>query len=189
MFIVWRRYGAVPLLVLIGALLLSAATGFADSHGRLTILLSFLAAAASAFAVAKLSDGPDSLFFIPMGGWAVILALAGPILMIAMFGRGGEDKPVEKPLAKASAAVPAPTAKGDVLQPQVAIPAPAPERPRSVAVAEPEPAMPSVKRVYADNQTKTYYPENCAGRPGDAYPMAKSLAVREGYKLAPGCKE
>ena len=47
----------------------------------------------------------------------------------------------------------------------------------------------TVERVYAHNRSKTYYPEGCAGRPDDAYLMAKSLAVRQGYRLAEQCRK
>jgi len=46
-----------------------------------------------------------------------------------------------------------------------------------------------VVRVYAHNRTGTYYPEKCPGRPADAFPMARSLALAQGYKLAPTCRE
>jgi hypothetical protein len=45
----------------------------------------------------------------------------------------------------------------------------------------------SVTRIYVDAKTKTYWPEDCAGRPERAFPMAKSLAISQGYTLAPSC--
>jgi hypothetical protein len=46
-----------------------------------------------------------------------------------------------------------------------------------------------VKQVYADNATRLYYPEKCPNRPEKAYKIARSLAIKQGFKLAPQCSE
>lgn len=45
----------------------------------------------------------------------------------------------------------------------------------------------TVARVYADAETKTYWPPECAGRPPKAYPVPKSLAIKQGFQLASAC--
>ena len=69
------------------------------------------------------------------------------------------------------------------LDPPVQSTAPVEEAKYQATIAKP------VIRVYAHNRTGTYYPEKCPGRPADAFPMARSLALAQGYKLAPGCRE
>ncbi|HVS32099.1 MAG TPA: hypothetical protein VMS98_11660, partial [Thermoanaerobaculia bacterium] len=44
-----------------------------------------------------------------------------------------------------------------------------------------------VARVYAHNKSKKYWTEECAGRPENAYPVAKSLAISQGFTLAENC--
>jgi len=57
--------------------------------------------------------------------------------------------------------------------------------PRPVRVEEPP--QPMFAQVYADNKTKLYYPKDCANHPENAFLLAKSVAVSQGYKPAP-CK-
>jgi hypothetical protein len=45
----------------------------------------------------------------------------------------------------------------------------------------------TIEQVYVLNQTKKYYPMDCAARPDGAYKMAKSLAIGQGFSLAPEC--
>lgn len=51
-----------------------------------------------------------------------------------------------------------------------------------------EPAQPVLEKVYADNKSKLYYPKDCANPPANAYLMAKSIAVRQGFKPGGKCK-
>ena len=46
-----------------------------------------------------------------------------------------------------------------------------------------------VKQVYAENASRLYYPEGCSNRPEKAYKIARSLAIKQGFKLAPRCSE
>ena len=71
-----------------------------------------------------------------------------------------------------------------------AIPTPQPSAP-APAVRQEE-AYPGIKmsraeQVFATNSPKVYYPLDCKARPDNAYKMAKSLAVKQGYKLAAEC--
>ena len=54
--------------------------------------------------------------------------------------------------------------------------------PRPVRVEEPP--QPMFSQVYADNKTKLYYPKDCANHPENAYLLAKSVAVSQGFKPA-----
>ena len=47
----------------------------------------------------------------------------------------------------------------------------------------------TVQRVYASNKTKKYYPLDCKAAPPDAYTMAKSLAVKQGFTPAAECAQ
>jgi hypothetical protein len=47
----------------------------------------------------------------------------------------------------------------------------------------------TVTRVYASNKTRKYYPLDCKAAPPDAFPMAKSLAVKQGFTPAPECPQ
>jgi hypothetical protein len=64
-------------------------------------------------------------------------------------------------------------------------------RPAATSTQPPAPAgtaMPTgITRIHVDAKTKTYWPKDCAGRPERAYPMAKSVAISQGYTLAPPC--
>jgi len=53
-----------------------------------------------------------------------------------------------------------------------------------VATRRPKPAF---EQVYADAKTLFYYPEECSPLPAKAFRVAKSVAIRQGYKLAPIC--
>lgn len=64
-------------------------------------------------------------------------------------------------------------------------PRPAPQ-PVAAAPAAEAP-QPVVAKVYVDNTTKLYYPSDCATHPDNAFLLAKSLAISQGYKPA-ACK-
>ncbi|MBW3671367.1 MAG: hypothetical protein KY432_06805 [Acidobacteria bacterium] len=63
------------------------------------------------------------------------------------------------------------------------------EQRRVKTPAPPPPSMPTVDHVYVLNRTKRYYPLDCPDRPEKTYKMAKSMAIRQGYKLASECSE
>jgi hypothetical protein len=46
-----------------------------------------------------------------------------------------------------------------------------------------------VTQVYAHNASRLYYPEDCHARPEKAYKVARTLAIKQGFTLAPGCFE
>jgi hypothetical protein len=46
-----------------------------------------------------------------------------------------------------------------------------------------------VEQVYAHNASRLYYPEDCHGRPEKAYKVARTLAIKQGFTLAPTCSE
>jgi hypothetical protein len=95
--------------------------------------------------------------------------------------------------------IPPPAAEREMLT--AAMVDPAPPDPAPVAQAAPAPPPPTatgsdmpgitmtrpVARVYAHNKSKKYYPENCAARPPEAYPIARSLAESQGFTLAEEC--
>jgi len=60
--------------------------------------------------------------------------------------------------------------------------------PQPVAAAPVEEApQPVLAKVYVDNTTKLYYASDCTSHPDNAFLLAKSLAVSQGYKPA-ACK-
>jgi hypothetical protein len=46
-----------------------------------------------------------------------------------------------------------------------------------------------VEQVYAHNATRLYYTEGCRQRPQKAYKIARSLAIKQGFTLAPNCSD
>lgn len=49
------------------------------------------------------------------------------------------------------------------------------------------PTTPLVALVYAVNKTHLYYPQDCAPRPKNAFRIPRSIALQQGYTLAPEC--
>lgn len=114
-------------------------------------------------------------FFTQLGGTA--LFVIGAMITQA------HPKPVE------AKAVPAP-------EKSVAYVPPAPQptysytptpAPKPKYVPPPEPAQPTIAKVYADRNTHLYYPADCATHPEDAMLIPKTVATMQGYKLA-ACK-
>jgi hypothetical protein len=48
-------------------------------------------------------------------------------------------------------------------------------------------AKPLIVQAYAVNDTHIYYPEDCTARPKKAFRIPKSIALQQGYSLAPEC--
>lgn len=46
---------------------------------------------------------------------------------------------------------------------------------------------PFFSQVYAVSETRLYYPEDCVARPSNAFRIAKSIAIQQGYTLANEC--
>jgi hypothetical protein len=53
------------------------------------------------------------------------------------------------------------------------------------APVEAAPEQPMIKQVYADNATHTFYSADCSQRPPNAYRLARSLALKQGFREAP----
>jgi len=85
------------------------------------------------------------------------------------------------PKAKPVEEKPVPVAEKHVLYNSSDYVAPAP-KPRPVPQPQEEPAQPVFVKVYVDTATHLYYPTDCATRPENSYLIAKSVAVRQGYK-------
>lgn len=62
--------------------------------------------------------------------------------------------------------------------------APIPQAATATVEPEPEPMI-KIERVWADNASQLYYSAKCKERGEKAYPIAKSLAIRQGFKPAP----
>lgn len=67
--------------------------------------------------------------------------------------------------------------------PSTAVTTPAPTT-TTTAEAEAPPKRRMIAQVYADNETMTYYAEDCARRPPKSYRVAKTVAVAQGFKEA-----
>jgi hypothetical protein len=106
-------------------------------------------------------------FFTQLGGAA--LFVIGAVITQS------PAKPVEaKPVVAAAAYVPAP-------QPTAYTYTPTPT-PKPKYVPPPEPAQPTIIKVYADRTTRVYYPADCATHPEDAVLIPKTIATMQGYK-------
>ncbi len=47
--------------------------------------------------------------------------------------------------------------------------------------------QPVYEQVFVDARTRQFYPEACPGRPANTYRLARAMAVRQGFTLAPQC--
>lgn len=188
MIAVWKGdLGPIPFVATLFAVALFVIT-FPEHLDRLAVLLGFWVGAAASYWAAKASAyDTDHFWFIPLRFWPVILAIAGPVIIAVGSGFSGNKPaaPQSAPVAAQQRSEPAP--QPPVLLADINEPPPM-VRKKEVVAAEPEPEVQRIEQVYAHNPTKTYYPEKCLPRPEKAYPMAKSLAVRQGYKLAPACQ-
>lgn len=119
-------------------------------------------------------------FFTALGGMAILLfsvvAMPSPPKTV--------PQPAQQPPQQQQAAmVPDTTthATFESVTRQLPDPQPAP------APRVEEPVQPLLTQVWADNQTRMYYPKDCAKHPENAYLLAKSVATAQGFKAAP-CK-
>ena len=102
------------------------------------------------------------------------------LLLVIIGAMGGGVVPPKKPevAAKTVEEVKTDSAAALAAMPVVSqAPPPAAPQPRF----EPEPAMKKIEQVYADNATHTFYSEKCGKRPPNAYRVAKSIAIRQGF--------
>ena len=123
-----------------------------------------------------------------------VIALRDKRIVVAST-MAAEADPISIDLTKflESFEIPPPGQRSRVLTASIDVP-PAPAQPIVVTEASAVQSAPAasskpVLRVYAHNLTRTYYPQNCPGRPADAYPIARSLARSQGFTLAANCKE
>ncbi len=207
MIIIWRGYGLVVPIVCLGApaafyFLAEQAfgAGYPRTHGWV-VFLGLVATTALMFFIARSAEKSgregDHFFFIPLRIWPMIFGAYAVVMTISLMINSPARSAQTEPVAAASTA-PAP----EVPAPQ---PAPAPVTEASAAptgfiepptrreppkrppvtqtVAEEAPR--AFAQVYIDNATRTYYTENCPGRPAGALKIAKSAAVTQGY--SPAC--
>ena len=187
--LIWRRNGiAVPFITIASLIVFNLIFGESYSEHVMPKVFAFLVAAAAIFAISRMTeeDG-DHFFFVPLKFWAPIIAIGGTIIAIGIGETHAKPAPPPaQPAAESQPVQPQPT----TYQPapvQVAAPAPQPQpQPQPVAVPQEEEA-PKIAQVYVDPATKLYYPEGCKGRPDSATRLAKSIALMQGYKLAPSC--
>lgn len=187
---VWRRNGAAVPFITIGSLILfNFIYGESYSEHVMPKVFAFLVAAAAIFAISRFTEEEgDHFFFVPLKYWAPIIAIGGTIIAVSL----GETpaKPAEAPPQPAAQSQPQPvqpptTYQPPPVQPVAAAPAPRPQPQAAPVPQEEEPVK--LSQVWVDPATKLYYPEGCKGRPDTATKLAKSVAVMQGYKLAPGC--
>lgn len=190
--IIWRGRGILVLLIWGIALGVSQALfdgmvgkGYYEDHAWPKIMTGLIAAAPIWFLGKKWNESGErthDLFFIPMQYWAP-LALIFSIIIGAPVKT---DRPT--PTAVIASNTETPAARpvvASMIPPPAASPAPQP-------ITESAPAPPPkrmIKQVYALNETHLYYPEDCANRPAKAYRIGRSVALAQGFALAPGCKE
>jgi len=198
MFLVWRGKGLVVPLLGIGGLIVMnlvvdgiGGKGTYEAH-PFFIVLTFLIAAAITFFIVRNEEGRgDHFMFIPLRFFSVIFGVLAVGTLIVTSGQSSHAKPSEPPSA---AEQPAPKVENAAMvtpSPVPPTPEPAAAPPPKTApqpVATEEPEQPKLAQVYADNRTRTYYPENCTARPATALHMSKSVATAQGYTLAPACQ-
>jgi hypothetical protein len=115
------------------------------------------------------------------GGKGFLTQLAGTAIFVmgAIIGPHAR-KPEPAPVAEKQ---PAHTAANVVYTPPpepVAVPQPK----RYVPPPVQEEAQPAIAKVYADSQSRLYYPADCATHPESAQLMSKTVANMQGYKPA-----
>lgn len=204
--IIWRGRGILVLVIGFGVLVLGQIVtdgmfgkGYYTANGWPKIVAGLIGAIPIWFLGKKWNDESDrrhELFFIPMQYWAFVLLALN--LWVAVSPGDPEPQPAVTESAAVSAPAPAST-PAPTPEPVRVEPEPAPAPVTKAAVVPPPPAadtsgrpavqMAKVRFVYADNATSTYYPEDCAGRPKNAFRIARSLAVSQGFTLAAGCSE
>lgn len=170
------------LLVLVGPFVVDMVVGanaWASLIGSLIVILPF---ALPRFSQAKIGVG---FALLAIGG---LMTIPGANALYR-FGETQEKAGLEaqqKPAPK-----PEPAAVTPYVPPPIeaaAVPAPQKRIPKEASTAPPEMVAPEIVQVFVVNAGKKYYPLDCpAALPEGAYKMAKSMAVRQGYKLAPGC--
>ena len=116
---------------------------------------------------------------------AFITTVAGVVLFVAgAMATPSRPRPtiVQQPQQQQASIIPATTTHATFDSVVRQTPEP-PSRPVQIE----EPPQPVFAQVYADNKTKLYYPKDCANHPANAYLLAKSVAVSQGFKPAPPC--
>lgn len=120
-------------------------------------------------------------------GFLVMAGGLGAFMLIGVIGPLIGFKPSflkHEPVAKEQPAAPAaPAEKPAYLAALAELPPSYPPPPAPAVEAPPE--QPMIKQVYADNATQTYYSADCKHRPPNAYRVARSVVVRQGFKEAP----
>jgi len=135
-----------------------------------------------AFAISYWSE-VRSAFFITLAPLGAVIALVVVAALVVPLMRH-KEKPqpvVEAPASKTDSAAMV-VSTPSTPEPAYIAPPP-PPKPAPVA-AEPEPDQPVIKKVYVDNASHKFFPEDCKNLPPNAYKMARTLAVGQGYKEA-----
>ncbi len=172
----------VALVYLVGWVMLVAAAFRQSTLWGLLVL--FIPFAFIAFAVANWSEARKGFLIMSscLGIAVVGGVIAGIVAPNMLYPR---EKVVDEPAAvKTDSAA---LVFNTPATPEPAyIPPPAAPKPATTVAAEPEPAQPVIKKVYVDNASHKFFPEDCQNLPPNAYKMARSLAIGQGYKPA-GC--
>ena len=145
-------------------------------HALWGVAVLFVPFAAVVFVIMNWSDARRGFYFMAGGiGMFVLVGVLAPLT--------GEKGPVPKqaPVAKDQPVARAAPASAATYTP----PPPSYTPPEPVAPVETPAERPMIKQVYADNATHTYYSADCKRRPPNAYRIARSVAVQQGFKEAP----
>jgi hypothetical protein len=198
--LIWRGNGlAVPILAFGPLLAMDFITSKQSGPGYYAShvwpkLLGFTIAAVAVFFLARFTENSgregDHFFFIPIKIWTYILLVGGVVLSFALTEAAPAAPPPVKETPPA-AAIPAPEAapsnpSSASYAPPNQFPAPAVT---TVAAQPPPEPIRQFAQVYADSNSKTYFPEPCRARPSNAVRLAKSAALLQGYVLSPKCTE
>ncbi len=210
----WKGAGVLVALVSLSIFILTSVIldllggkGYYDNHSWAPLAAGAIGAGILWF-IGDLGNADEdetvhSFLMIPMQYWAIPL-LIGAVVIAALGGpkpakvvASAETKrsdTLERALASPEAtSTHYPETRAEAMQASAApaaapVQAPVVETPAAPVADSLVSDAPKIAKVWADNRTKFYYTEECAGRPDTAYQMAKSLAVRQGYRLAPGCQ-
>jgi hypothetical protein len=118
---------------------------------------------------------------------AFFISLAGGALLVIGIA-GTSSRTAAEPVASTPATVSEPVRFEPPPQPAASAPAAGafPQVATKTYEPEPEPEISiKIEQVWADNASYLYYGAKCKKRPENAYPIAKSVAIRQGFKPAP----
>ena len=132
---------------------------------------------------------PFAFFFFFVTHWqdtktGVYCVFGGTAIVLLSFVIGPKTQHQDNTASTTTSPSPVPAAPVSRSTSSYTYDPPAPYRPRTTSVTDTGSTSPQLEYVYADNETHLYYEEKCAKRPGNAYRIAKKMAVMQHFAAA-----